>query len=58
MTAPARITQDDMARAAKAVKAAGFERARIIMDLANQKIEVIIGESVDPSIERNPFDED
>jgi hypothetical protein len=34
-----------MERATKAVKAAGYERARIIMDLANQKIEVIIGES-------------
>ena len=38
MTAPARISQADMARAAKAVKAAGFERARIIMDLEKAKI--------------------
>jgi len=45
MTAPARISQADMERAAKAVKSAGFERARIIMDLAKAKIEVIIGES-------------
>lgn len=45
MTAPARISQADMERAAKAVKAAGFDRARIIMDLAKAKIEVIIGES-------------
>ena len=45
MTAPARISQADMERATKAVKAAGFEHARIIMDLAQAKIEVIIGES-------------
>ena len=46
MTAAARICQADMERAAKAVKAAGYERARIIMDLANRKIEVIIGMAV------------
>jgi hypothetical protein len=45
VTAPARISQADMERATKAVKAAGFERARIVMDLARAKIEVIIGES-------------
>lgn len=45
MTAPARITQADMERATKAVKAAGHDRARIIMDLARNRIEVIIGES-------------
>ncbi|HKR17620.1 hypothetical protein [Rhizorhapis sp.] len=47
MTAPARISQADMERAAKAVKAAGIERARIVMDLEKQTIEVIIGESED-----------
>jgi len=49
MTAPARITQDDMNRATKAVKAAGFERARIVMDLKKGRIEVIVGES--PTVE-------
>lgn len=44
MSAPARITQADMERATKAVKAAGFERARISMDLAKRKIDIIIGE--------------
>lgn len=44
MTAPARITQADMDRAGKMVKNSGFERARIVMDLANARIEVIIGE--------------
>jgi hypothetical protein len=43
MTAPARITQDDMARATRAVAAAGFDRARIIMDLRAQTIEIILG---------------
>lgn len=45
MTAAARISQADMERATKAVRAAGFERARIVMDLAKLKIEIIIGES-------------
>lgn len=45
MTAAARITQADMDRATKAVAKAGLERARIVMDLAKQKIEIIIGES-------------
>lgn len=58
MTAPARITQDDMNRAAKAVKAAGFERARIIMDLDKAKIEIIIGEVVNDSPPTNPWDEE
>lgn len=45
MTAPARITQADMERATKAVAAAKFERVRIVMDLANGRIEIILGES-------------
>lgn len=46
-----------MERATKAVKAAGFERARIIMDLEKQKIEVIIGESADDETAgNNPLD--
>lgn len=58
MTAPARITQADMERAAKAVVAAGMERARIVMDLANAKIEIIVGEAPDSGAERNDFDEE
>lgn len=45
MTAPARISQADIERAAKAVAAAGIQRARIVMDLDARKIEIIIGES-------------
>ena len=60
MTAVARITQADMERATKAVKVAGFERARIVMDLARAKIEVIIGESeaIQPSTDGEWTDED
>lgn len=58
MTAPARITQSDMERAAKAVKTAGFERARIVMDLAKAKIEIIIGEAGSDSPTSNPWDEE
>ena len=45
MTDRARIYQSDMNSAFKAVAHAGFERARVVMDLENSKIEVIIGES-------------
>lgn len=58
MTAPARITEADMTRATKSVAAAKFERARIIMDLANQRIEIIVGEPANESHGSNPFDED
>jgi hypothetical protein len=45
MTAAARITQADMDRAVKSVRAGGYERARIVMNLAKGEIEVIIGDS-------------
>ena len=52
MTAPARITQADMERAtmaaAKAWKISGAS-ARVIMDLKNERIEVILGESGEPA---------
>ncbi len=57
MTAPARISQADMERATKAVKSAGLDRARIVMDLARQRIEVIIGDMKAESDGPNPFDE-
>lgn len=59
MTAPARITQDDWTRAAKAVKAAGFERARIVADLERSKIEIIIGgEATDSQPEPRKWSDD
>jgi len=44
MTAPARITQADVERIVKGVKAGGYERARIVFDFANRRIEVMVGE--------------
>ena len=59
MTAPARITQDDMKRATRAVKDAGFEHARIVMRLEKSEIEIIIGESVPDSVpEHNEWDDE
>lgn len=43
MTAQARITQADIDRAVKSVRAAGYEQARIEMDLVKQRIVIIIG---------------
>lgn len=45
MTHAARITQADIDRVMKSVKSGGHERAHIIMDLAKQRIEIILGES-------------
>ncbi|MFW2445964.1 MAG: hypothetical protein ACN4E6_01440 [Qipengyuania pacifica] len=49
MTAPARISQQDIDRALKGVARAGIDRARVVLDLENRKIEVIIGESFAPA---------
>jgi hypothetical protein len=58
MTVAARISQADVERATKAVRAAGIERARIVLDLAKQKIEIIIGESEQPISTENPWDKE
>jgi hypothetical protein len=51
VTAQARITQADMDRATKAVaKACLSDRARIIMDLKNARIEIIIGRTGEPPL--------
>lgn len=48
MTAPARVSQDEIRRTLKAiVKDAEIERARVIIRLASSEIEIIIGESPD-----------
>lgn len=58
MTAPARITQDDIDRAMKAVKKAEIGCARVIMDLNKQTIEIIIGESEGQvAASKNPWDD-
>lgn len=46
MTQPARISQADMERALKSVKAVGLEKARVVMDLEARTIEVILGECI------------
>lgn len=45
MTVPARITQADMERAVKAARKAGG--ARVIVDLANGKLEIVLQEGAD-----------
>lgn len=57
VTQPARITQADMERALKAVKAAGFEQARVIMHLATAEIEIILGATTGVA-EPNPWKEE
>lgn len=58
MTAQARITQADMDRATKAVRNAGIDRARILMDLANRRIEIIIGETGETPKAPDTWDDD
>ena len=60
MTAPARISQADIERAAKACKKAGWKGARITLDLANQKIDLYVGEAVDTpqAFEDDGWDDD
>lgn len=58
MTAPARITQDDIDRATRSVVKAGVERARIIIDLEARRIEIIIGESAPPAPQLEPWTDD
>lgn len=58
MTAPARITQADMERAAKSMRAAGVDRYKIVMDLVKGRIEVIVGESGEaPKPSSNEWDD-
>jgi hypothetical protein len=47
MTAPARIKQADYNRAIAAISK--LDRARVVFDLANQRIEVIIGDVPPPA---------
>ena len=56
MTAPARISQADIDRATKSVKAAGYTRARIVMDLNAARIEIIIGEAPNAAAQSVPGD--
>lgn len=60
MTAAARITQSDMERATKSVRAAGFNQARIIMRIDTREIEILIGDGANVdgiAVEKNPWHE-
>lgn len=49
MTARARISQADIERVLNGIARAGIGQARMLLDLENRKIEVIIGESAAPA---------
>ena len=51
MTKPAAITQNELARTFKSLARAGYDQARVVQDLANRRIEVIIGEPAAPRSE-------
>ncbi len=59
MTRPAAIGQDDYDRAVKACQKNGVERARIRLDLANQTIDIFLGETRDDvaAPAPNPWDD-
>lgn len=59
MTAAARITQADVERAVKGIKAGGMNCAKIVLDLERRRIEVMIGNEGDSSVDAppaNPWD--
>lgn len=53
MSRRALVGQDDMERALKACKRAGFEKARVHINLREQTIDIIVG---DDAVERPPID--
>lgn len=58
MTAAARVSQADIERVVKGLKAGGIQRARFVVDLENRRIEVMIGgdDSPAPAAPTNPWD--
>jgi hypothetical protein len=58
MTAPARIKKSEVDQVASFVKRTALEKGRVIFDLANSRIEVIIGDAGESSPAGNPWDED
>lgn len=59
MTARARIGQDDIDRVVKVLTEREARGYRMIIDLRNERIEVIVGEPVAPPAPgANPWDED
>lgn len=53
MTQRALVGQDDITRALKACKRAGYEKARVHINLREQTIDIFIG---DDAVERPPVD--
>ena len=58
MTAPARITQAEIERAAKAARKAGWASARLTIDLAKERIEVFLSDSPEAAASGNEWDKE
>jgi len=56
MTVPARVSQGDMQRAAKAARNAGWGTVRIIVDLNQQRMEILLGDAHPPATVENAWD--
>lgn len=51
-----RIRQHEVDQIARLIDNAGIQRGRVIFDLANSRIELVIGEDQSPDT-KNPWDE-
>lgn len=61
MTARAQVSQTDIERTLKACKRAGYERARVHINLAAQTIDIMLGDeglAVPASPRPNPWDKE
>ncbi|WP_137871498.1 hypothetical protein [Sphingopyxis sp. 2PD] len=59
MTQRALVGQDDITRALKACKRAGYEKARVHINLREQTIDILLGEDAQPMAPfNNPWDEE
>ena len=56
MTQKARITEADLDRTIKSLKTAGIKRARVIMHLAEGRIEVILDDPGNGQLAPNEWD--
>ena len=58
MTTPARISQADIQRAAKAARKAGWGSVRILVDLNQQRMEILMGDAVASATVENVWDQE
>ena len=58
MTAPARVSQADIERAAKAAKKAGWGTVRIIVDLNQRRMEILLGDVLTSVTVENAWDQE